>query len=250
MPPDELPAAAGRRRSDGARRLAMLLAGLIAIAIILWVPLLHSTPASSTGAWQSAWHGRLAGARLHRSGGRAGPRRGPPADVFDHPLRGAARRRAGADFAAWSCCSPAGWRWSSPRSSTGSSVSRPPSTSRWSRSRAASPSRCFARFDVGRSTQPRSWPAVYRGDSGRRRGERRVRRAGDHGDAGPAVASRPRALPAAVRHRRPAVDLARPAGGDRTARRALVRSPAGDGRTAGAALLPGVRRAWRAGMRP
>ena len=35
----------------------MLLAGLVAIAIALWVPLLRSTPASSKGAWQSAWHG-------------------------------------------------------------------------------------------------------------------------------------------------------------------------------------------------
>ncbi len=59
MPPEESQTLAGRRQSDGARRLAVLLAALTLIAIGLWVPLLRDDYAGSNGVWTSIWHGLL-----------------------------------------------------------------------------------------------------------------------------------------------------------------------------------------------
>ena len=59
MPPEESQTLAGRRQSDGARRLAVLLAALTIIAIALWVPLLRTDYDGSNGVWTAIWHGLL-----------------------------------------------------------------------------------------------------------------------------------------------------------------------------------------------
>ncbi len=59
MPVDEVGLPPRRRHTDGARRLAVLLAGLVLFALALWVPILRSNPWGSASATQSIVHGLL-----------------------------------------------------------------------------------------------------------------------------------------------------------------------------------------------
>ena len=59
MPSDEIASKAGRRQSDGARRLSVLLAALVVCSVAIWVPLLRSDALGSEKAGEAAWHGIL-----------------------------------------------------------------------------------------------------------------------------------------------------------------------------------------------